>query len=87
MDLGRVGVVRHHTLSQPALPGARLRSQDVAGKRMVTLDFAGARLLEPLGRAFMSLQLGHNKSTAHDNHTAHNATIRLCAPVAESSLR
>jgi hypothetical protein len=31
----------------------------MTGERVVALDFAGARLLEPLGRAFMSLQLGH----------------------------
>jgi hypothetical protein len=31
----------------------------MTGKRMVALDFAGSRLLEPLGRTLMGLQLRH----------------------------
>jgi hypothetical protein len=31
----------------------------MAGKRMPALDLAGARLLEPLGRTLMGLQLWH----------------------------
>jgi hypothetical protein len=46
-------------LSQSPFTRARLRGQDVAGKGMAANYFAGSRLLEPLGRTFMSLQLRH----------------------------
>src|SRR6266851_8537214 len=54
-----VGWISHRALSEPALPGARLRGQDMTGKCMPTHDLAGSRLLEPLSRTLMGLQLWH----------------------------
>src|SRR5450755_2064677 len=54
-----VGGVRQHAFVKLPLTLARLRSQDVTSKSMVPYHLAGPRLLEPLRRTFVSLQLGH----------------------------
>jgi hypothetical protein len=59
MDFGAVGGIRHNRLAQFALPGTSFRSQDMAGKCMTALDFAGTRLLEPLSCTLMGLKLWH----------------------------
>src|SRR5712671_345976 len=48
-------------MPQPPLPSARLRRQNMTGKRMSAFDLAGTRLLKPFGRTLMGLQLWHIK--------------------------
>jgi hypothetical protein len=57
--LGLISFIGHDAFPKAALPRARLRSQNVAGKCVVANHFASARLFEPLGRTLMGLQLWH----------------------------
>ena len=61
MDFRRIRVIGDTRLTQFPLPRARLGRQDMAGKCMPALDFAGTRLFEPFGRTLMGLQLWHIK--------------------------
>ena len=54
--IGRIG---NNRLAKLALARTRLRGQNVTGKCVPANDFAGSRLLEPLGRTFVCLQFGH----------------------------
>jgi hypothetical protein len=58
-QFGLIGFIGHNAFSEAALPRARLRGQNVTGKRMVANHFAGSRFFEPLGRTLMGLQLWH----------------------------
>jgi hypothetical protein len=57
-----VRCVRDYALMQLLLALVRLGSQDVAAKRVIANDFARTRLLEPLGRTFVCLELRHKYS-------------------------
>ena len=62
VDFRRIRGIRDIALSQPALPAARLRRQDVASHGMPAFNLAGARLLETFRRTLMGLQLWHKIS-------------------------
>jgi hypothetical protein len=59
LDLGHVGLVKHHISIELALALGAFGSQDVALERMAALDLARTCLLEALGRSAMSFQLRH----------------------------
>jgi hypothetical protein len=65
-QLGLIGIIGHNAFSEAALPRARLRGQNMAGKSMVANHFAGPRLFEPLGRTLMGLQLWHKYPDWHE---------------------
>ena len=54
-----ITVGHNRALAELALGLRCLRRKDVPRLRVAPLDFAGASLLEALGRARMGLQLGH----------------------------
>ena len=58
-QLRLVGLVRDDGPTQFAFPRARLRSENMAGKRVPPGHLAGACLLEAFGRTFMCFELGH----------------------------
>ena len=60
LDLGYVGLVKHHVSIELALALGSFGSQDVALVRVSALDFACTCLLEAFGRSAMSLQLWHS---------------------------
>src|SRR5271167_3855581 len=60
LDLGHVGLVKHHIGIELALALGALGSQNVALVRVSALDFARTCLLEALGRSAMSFQLRHS---------------------------
>src|SRR3954470_16247056 len=57
-----VGGIGDHALVQLLLAFVRFRGQDVTAEGMAANDLTRARLLEPLGRTFVCLQLRHNYS-------------------------
>src|ERR1022692_1944378 len=57
-----VGGIRQHSFVKLSFPLARLRGQNMPGEGVVAHHLAGPGLLEPLGRTFVSLQLGHRCS-------------------------
>src|SRR5579872_6842444 len=61
LERGLVGRVCHHALVQLLLSLVRLRGQNMTAKGMTANHFARARLLEPLGRTFVGLQLRHKR--------------------------
>lgn len=60
LDLGHVGLIKHHVFIELAFALRTFRSQDVALIRVTALDLARTCLLEALGRSAMCLQLRHS---------------------------
>src|SRR5439155_24804461 len=57
-----IGRVDDHALMQFLFALVRLGSQDMAAEGVVANDLPIPRFLEPLGRTFMGLELGHKNS-------------------------
>jgi hypothetical protein len=57
-----IGWVCDYARMQLLLAFVRLGSQDVTRKSVIANDFARSRLLEPLGRTFVCLELRHKYS-------------------------
>src|SRR5215813_1443291 len=58
-DLGVIGVADQRPATQLTLTFGGFGGKDMAFKRAIALDFAGAGLLEALGGAFMCFQFRH----------------------------
>src|SRR5208337_3328429 len=77
LDLGHIGLVKHHVGIELPFALGSFGSQDVALERVSALDLARTCLLEALGRSAMSFRLRHSVFLLQHNAKRPPVTLLL----------